>query len=895
MTPTNNTSTRTNRKTESADKIAHIGNEAYQKALSGGDKISLEVRESVNQVASMDSLLALQFDSPDVKKTRAFGLKLVKDMWAFVSGSTAGAAAGGGGNAGYYQERYANWMLNDQWAKGTAPMEWAKSLMGVEGNKMWVNLDWHVLKIVPRYVQSLTNRFMSRDEKPSVKATDITSERYRRREKILSKWRMEEREKIARAEQAMGMRMETGFTPEDEDELDVYYKIEYRLPEEAFFEEAAWQVFQNSGGAGGYVGSGYEYLKRVLIQDLIKKNIAMTKLERRPGMAGNPTLANRLVVRRVDPLNAVYNIFKNADGSDVTIAGEARPIKISEARRIWPRVPEKYWFELAQIARKGLNQSQPLNWLDSYIYSFNRPYDDYSFMAFDFEVKVYDNEYFVIKPDEDGAMIIVSKKGVPSPTNPNAVVESLGKYNMYQGVWAVGTEILLQWGVANNQLRPFQNGVDVFGSYSLVMPDADGYYVPSLLERGIPCVRQMILCGLKIQQMMMLMEPDNLAVDIAGLHALDIGTGAVLKPLQLMQVKSQTGRVYWDSTDTSGTGEGGTEIPFRNLPNSGNVAQINVLIGLYNFWLARLNDEWGENAESMGQPTAAKKSAKASGIAAEAGQGATEYIYDHLVMLLEQNATKIVYSLWDMVLFESEEYKKMMGASDAVSQGAPKMGDTQGAQGTQGSGPHVIHLNEEDDHVAITRPIIDTTFDVNVDMVSGAAKRAELAELVKESLDSKIIGMATAARLMDIPNPKTAILYLEKMEKRAKKEARAMQQFQMQMNANVQQQSTQIHTQGKIAEEQAKLQAKLAIESLKGNNQAYSDLVKMVADAEKEAEKSGRQLPQDIAALKQYIMMSAVKVKEAQQQMGQGAGQGQGGLGGQGTPGSGQGVPGGGN
>jgi len=87
----------------------------------------------------------------------------------------------------------------------------------------------------------------------------------------------------------------------------------------------------------------------------------------------------------------------------------------------------------------------------------------------------------------------------------------------------------------------------------------------------------------------------------------------------------------------------------------------------------------------------------------------------------------------------------------------------------------------------------------------------------------------------------------------------------------------------------------LAIESLKGNNQAYSDLVKMVADAEKEAEKSGRQLPQDIAALKQYIMMSAVKVKEAQQQMGQGAGQGQGGLGGQGTPGSGQGVPGGGN
>ena len=212
-----------------------------------------------------------------------------------------------------------------------------------------------------------------------------------------------------------------------------------------------------------------------------------------------------------------------------------------------------------------------------------------------------------------------------------------------------------------------------------------------------------------------------------------------------------------------------------------------------------------------------------------------------------------------------------MEASDAVAQGAPAQpGGNQG--GATSGDEHATQITSENG--AITRPIIDTTFDINIDMVSGAAKRAELAEMVKESLDSKIIGMATAARLLDISNPKTAILYLEKMEKRAKKEARAMQHFQMQMNAQVQQQSTQIHTQGKIAEEQAKLQAKLAIESLKGNNAAYSDLVKMVKDAEMEAERSGRQLPTDIAALKQYIVASAVKVKEAQNQPPQGQGQG---------------------
>lgn len=764
-------------------------------------------------LSRFEALLNLQYDQPSRKREEWYGLKLAKSMWMYVSH----------GNNGYFQARQKQWEQNRLWSKGTKDNKEFNSMMGVEGNKSWINIDYEILKIIPRWLKATVNRFMDRDEKPNVKATDILSQQFKEREKIIARYRMEQQHRIQAMQQAagQGMKLEEGFTPEDEDALELYYKIKFRIPEETFIENTVEQIWQNSDK---------EFLKRECVADGAKTNLMILKIEELPYTA-NTTLANRMRVRRVEPDNSIYNIFKHSNGSDITIIGEAYAYTVSEARRKYPHISEEKWFKIAQIARKGLNQARPLEWMDSYVYSYVRPYDDYQFIAFDFEVKVYDQEWYV-----RGDWGTVPKKGKPQGLKEGNVLEEGGRLNWYHGLHAVNTEIMLEWGVLPNQIKPFQNGVDAFSSYCAVYPDADGYYVPPLVERAIPIVRQMVIIGLKIQQMIALMEPDNMAVDIHGLHQLDIGTGMKYTPIQLLRIKSITGRAYWDSFDDSGMGQEGNNIPYGELPNGGNVAQLQILIAVYNFWMARLNDEWGENAETLGQATAGKKSAAATIQATAVGGAATEYLYDYWIMIAEQISTKLTYKLWDMLVFEGAQYKALEG---------------------------------------IDRSLIDSTFDVNVDMIDKRAKKERQMARIQEALDSKIISMSTAEMLEEIENPKDVILYLESVEKKARKTEMAKMQMQMKMNAQVQSQATEIATQGKIKEIQAQAMAKAILEQIKGNENQVKELIKLINDAEKEAAKSGREMPLDLMALKNILLQDVVG-KHQQQGQEQGDGQQQG-------------------
>ncbi len=776
--------------------------------------------QSPQSTSGFETLLNLQYDDATTKRKLAYGLKLVKSMWTYVSY----------GNNGFFQARQNQWEVNRLWSKGTKDNSEFNSMMGVEGNKSFINIDYEILKIVPRWLKSTVNRFMDRDEKPNVKATDVLSMQFKEREKALARYRMDQNDRIKQmqAVAGKGMQLESGYTPETEDDLELYYKIKFRIPEESFIENTIYQIWENSNK---------DWLKRESLSDGARTNLMMYKIEEKPYVEGG-TLAERFYIRRIDPENSIYNIFKNADGSDVTIVGEAYAYTISEARRKYPRKPEESprdyeykWFRIGQLARKGLNQARPLEWTDSYVYSYVRPYDDYQFIAFDFEVKVYDKEWYV-----SGDWGTAPKNGRPQNLADGNVLKEGGRLNWYHGLWVVNSEIMLQWGVIPTQIKPFQNGVDSFSSYCLVYPDADGYYVPSLVERGIPIVRQMVIIGLKIQQMIALMEPDNLTVDIHGLHQLDIGTGSKLTPIQLLKVKTITGRAYWDSFDDSGMSSEGDGIPYSQLPNGGNVAQLNILIAVYNFWMMRLNDEWGENPETLGQPTPGKKSAAATKQATAVGGGSTEYLYDYWIMLAEQISTKLTYRLWDILVFEGAQYKQLEG----------------------------VHPS-----------LIDSSFDVNIDFIDKRAKKERQMARIQEALDSKLIPMSTAEMLEEIENPKDVIMYLESVERKGKKEARAAMENQIKMNAMVQQQSTQIATQGKDEVERTKGMLKMALEAMKSNNEHYKEIIKIIGAAEEESQRTGAPLPPELELLKTLMFGSVVDTKMQSDQQQQGGGQGQ--------------------
>ena len=203
-----------------------------------------------------------------------------------------------------------------------------------------------------------------------------------------------------------------------------------------------------------------------------------------------------------------------------------------------------------------------------------------------------DTEYNVKTENQFGNMLVVPKMGKPvAPEGQELRGEVLEDkvMNIYHGTWVVNSDIMLQWDLTSNTIRPYNNDVDAYFSYSVICPNANGSLVPSMIEKAMGPIRQMLIIRLKMQQLLSLMRPDGFAVDISGLRDVDLGLGNTVEPLKLMKVYDQTGRIYWDSTGDDGQPKA---FPIKELPSNSNVAQLNTLINQYNFELERLRAEY---------------------------------------------------------------------------------------------------------------------------------------------------------------------------------------------------------------------------------------------------------------------------------------------------------------
>ena len=94
----------------------------------------------------------------------------------------------------------------------------------------------------------------------------------------------------------------------------------------------------------------------------------------------------------------------------------------------------------------------------------SRPYDDYSFIGFDFEVRAYDTEYYVQQRNSRGDDMLIEKRGRPEYLGPDKQMVETGRNNVYCGLYCPVADVMLYWDIAPNQIRPFQNGVDCFSN-----------------------------------------------------------------------------------------------------------------------------------------------------------------------------------------------------------------------------------------------------------------------------------------------------------------------------------------------------------------------------------------------------------------------------------------------
>jgi len=708
-------------------------------------------------------------------------------------------------NSGYFSKRNKKFDKNRKFARGRQPMAEFLDLLNVDGKEAFVNLDMKAPAIAPKFIQVMIGGFMKREEKVRVSAIDPISTDKKKYEREEAEFRMNFGDEIKGIEEQAGLKLipDNAYTPEDYEELDLFFGGQYQLPEEIMFEKGITAVLDTSG---------WDVVKRKLLEDMIEVGLACTKV--------TSSRDGKITVRRVIPENLIYSYSDYDDFRDMSFIGEVISMKISDLRELYPNIEEEKFFKISQ---KSKNYTSSVKWEEKFRYNVDRPYDDFTVDVLDFEIRTVDSMIYQARINKFGNLIVEKKDKEPQKVGDNKeIIRKTMKVN-YRGVYVMNSDIMLEWGVAKNMIKPSiaKELSDVFFSYSLYMHenlDLENMAIPERMETSI---RQMTLAHLKIQQLVAKLRPSGLIIDIDALSDISLGQGKNVTPMEIQQIYDQTGNIYYRRKTEDGDNVNG--VPISEAPNSGSIGQIQELITVYNHYLTRLRDEIGVNEYREGASVNPKLGLGVQRSQVEASNNATDFIYDGYLNLYKQTSFKSALLLYDSVLYGGRQYR------DYISD----------------------------------KEVKDKQFDVIVEVMPDEAEKQFLNSMIQTAISANAIDFEDAFKVKNIKNYKLAEMYLSKAKRKKMRDDMQKAQQNSEMNAQSQQQSIMAKAQADAQTQQVEAQSKIAItdaESKMKSDLSRQDFIQLALMKSFELD---RELPDEI----QSIVDQYFQEKEEQKQM----------------------------
>ena len=708
-------------------------------------------------------------------------------------------------NSGYFSKRNKKFDKNRKFARGRQPMAEFLDLLNVDGKEAFVNLDMKAPAIAPKFIQVMIGGFMKREEKVRVSAIDPISTDKKKYEREEAEFRMNFGDEIKGIEEQAGLKLipDNAYTPEDYEELDLFFGGQYQLPEEIMFEKGITAVLDTSG---------WDVIKRKLLEDMIEVGLACTKV--------TSSRDGKITVRRVIPENLIYSYSDYDDFRDMSFIGEVISMKISDLREMYPNIDEEKFFKISQ---KSKNYTSSVKWEEKFRYNIDRPYDDFTVDVLDFEIRTVDSMIYQARINKFGNLIVEKKDKEPQKVGDNKeIIRKTMKVN-YRGVYVMNSDIMLEWGVAKNMIKPSiaKELSDVFFSYSLYMHenlDLENMAIPERMETSI---RQMTLAHLKIQQLVAKLRPSGLIIDIDALSDISLGQGKNVTPMEIQQIYDQTGNIYYRRKTEDGDNVNG--VPISEAPNSGSIGQIQELITVYNHYLTRLRDEIGVNEYREGASVNPKLGLGVQRSQVEASNNATDFIYDGYLNLYKQTSFKSALLLYDSVLYGGRQYR------DYISD----------------------------------KEVKDKQFDVIVEVMPDEAEKQFLNSMIQTAISANAIDFEDAFKVKNIKNYKLAEMYLSKAKRKKMRDDMQKAQQNSEMNAQSQQQSIMAKAQADAQTQQVEAQSKIAITDAESKMKSDLSRQEFIQLALMKSFELDRELPDEI----QSIVDQYFQEKEEQKQM----------------------------
>lgn len=616
-----------------------------------------------NQIQSppfSDPLLNRFFLSPQDKASKDSGKKIVK---AFYTQQTNNDSS-----LNFFKLRNARQIELLQWCKGSQKMAEFLDFMSVsDANKAIVPIDLTQTRIAAQFVGTLIESMAKNRTYPCVTAIDDGSVGEKEQRLLDALFRMHEAQRVNAAQTAAGMQFEPidAFVPDDEMGAKVYYELEDRLPKEIKFEKMLLKV-QND--------IKFErILNRKTIFDLIVLNGAFTKIEKLGPL--------QYTVRKCIGTNMVYNFFMNDSGElEITQIGEFWNIKVKDFRAKFGQSPEnpdglteKEIFKLASESTKKNIGTFNYMWNDSYMqtpFNYNRPYDDCNILVLDVEIDCGEDVYYVEKTDPFGRGDIQRKNDVPyqqrkkdgtiidQPKPDNATIIKRQKNTWMRGVYAPYGDTMLYWGSPDIIINQYTNTAKPLSSYSVNIPNNDGEYIPSLFERGMEVLREYQITKLKRRQLIALIKPSGIRIDVESARNLDLGNGDTIEWLEVLRIYNQTGTELYSSKGVDPLQREGPA-----LSNTVHDESIEKVIGLTNVMAGQVNELrqlWGVPQYRDGSDVGERSAAKLVDTQSENSFNVTDFITNANNQLWEETFYKLCLLYWNDVVKTEPESKSDM-------------------------------------------------------------------------------------------------------------------------------------------------------------------------------------------------------------------------------------------
>ena len=675
------------------------------------------------------------------------------------------------GNSCRYYGQWKDFRRLRLYARGEQPIGKYKNELAIDGDLSYLNLDWTPVPILPKFIDIVVNGMSDRLFKVKAYAQDAMSQAKRSKYQDMIEAQMVSKDILSTIKDKTGVdtfMMDPDALPETDEELSLYMQLNYKPAIEIAEEEAINTIFDENH---------YDDLRKRIDYDVTVIGIGVAKHEFLQGTG--------VKISYVDPANIVYSYTEDPYFKDCFYWGEIKTVPITELMKIDQSLTKEDLQEITQYSQA---------WYDYYnvaqFYENDMFYRDTCTLLY-FNYKTTKKVVYKKKKLEGGGSRVIEKDETFNP--PTEMMEE-GNFEKiektidvwYEGIMVMGTNILIQWKMSENMVRPKSASQHALPNYVACAPRMYKGVIESLCRRMIPFADLIQITHLKLQQVIARTVPDGVFIDADGLNEIDLGTGNAYNPEDALRLYFQTGSVIGRSFTQDGDFNN-ARVPITQLTSNSGAAKTQMLITNMNHYIDMIRSVTGLNEARDGSTPDPNALVGLQKLAALNSNTATRHILDGSLYIYRSLAEALTYRVGDILQYADfkDEFANQIGKYN------------------------VSILDE-------IKELYIYDFGIFIEVSPDEEQKAQLEQNIQMALSKGDINLEDAIDIREIRNIKLAnqLLKMKRIKTQEREEKMAMQKQAMiaqqalqsqQMAAQTAMQKIELETRSKMQIKQAEV------------------------------------------------------------------------------------------